>query len=74
MNIGADIERMVNKEVERRLVEYQRVVALIVEQAGGEVRLSQEDMTLPTGQFQLKTWIDQSKDGEQVVVQSRVTR
>lgn len=75
MNIGQDIERMVNKEVERRLTEYQRVVALLVEQAGGEVRLTQEDLTIPAGQFQLKTWVDQSKDeGDQVVIQALVTR
>jgi len=75
MNIGQDIERMVNKEVERRLTEYQRVVALLVEQAGGEVRLSQEDMTIPAGAFTLKTFIDQDKDnGDQVVIQARITR
>lgn len=77
MNIGADIERMVNKEVERRLTEYQRVCALLVEQLGGRAEISQEDMALPTGNWRLKTYASESVEGDRrsvVVIEAQVDR
>jgi hypothetical protein len=76
MNIGQDIERMVNKEVEKRLSEYARVVALLVERMGGEARIPQDDMSLPASAIVMSSFTEQGKDedGVQVVIRAEVRR